>query len=390
MNGNIRIGNLFGIPFYINPSWFFILGLVTLSYGSNLAQFPELTGLIPWLLGFVAALLLFASVLAHELGHSFVAIAQGIPVKSIVLFLFGGLATLEKESETPLQSFLVAIAGPLVSLLLFGIFAFISVSVPLAAPIKAIVSLLASINLILALFNMIPGLPLDGGNVLKSIFWKITGNPNKGIIFAGRVGQAIGWLGIGLGTLSVLGISSIGSIWTLLIGWFLLQNAGFAAQSAAVQDKLSNYTAEDAVIPDSPMIDASLTVREFVNDYVIGNNRWKKFLVVNEAKQLIGAIATEDLKQVPTSQWNDITIVELIQPLENVKLVSADLSLLEVVKQIETENIPELAVVRKDGVAIGLLDKTSIRSLVEKEAQEKVQEVVVNAETEKSETSYIN
>ncbi len=390
MNGNIRIGNLFGIPFYINPSWFFILGLVTLSYGSNLTQFPELTGLLPWLLGFVSALLLFASVLAHELGHSFVAIAQGIPVKSIVLFLFGGLATLEKESETPLQSFLVAIAGPIVSLLLFGIFAIASVSLPLAAPIKAIVSLLASINLILALFNMIPGLPLDGGNVLKSIVWKITGNPNKGVIFAGRVGQAIGWLGIALGGLSVLGISSVGSIWTLLIGWFLLRNAGFAAQSATVQDKLSNYRAEDAVIPDSPIVDASLTIREFVNDYVIGNNRWKKFLVVNEAKQLIGALATEDLKQVPTSQWNDITIVELIQPLENIKTVPADLSLLEVVKQIETEKVSELAVIRKDGVAVGLLEKSSILSLMEKEAREKIEEVVVDAETETSEKTYIN
>lgn len=390
MNGNIRIGNLFGIPFYINPSWFFILGLVTLSYGSNLAQFPELTGVLPWLLGLVAALLLFASVLAHELGHSFVAIAQGIPVKSIVLFLFGGLATLEKESETPLQSFLVAIAGPLVSLLLFGIFAFISVSVPLAAPIKAVVSLLASINLILALFNMIPGLPLDGGNVLKSIVWKITGNPNKGVIFAGRVGQFIGWLGITIGVLSILGISSIGSVWTLLIGWFLLRNAGFAAQSAQVQDKLSNYTAEDAIIADSPIIDANLTIREFVNDYIIGKERWKKFLVVNEAKQLIGAIATEDLKQIPTSDWNDIKVSELIQPLAKVKTVPADLSLLEVVKQIETENVSELVVVRKDGVALGLLEKASIINLMEKEAQGEIAEEVVQTESETSEKTYIN
>ena len=202
MNGNIRIGNLFGIPFFINPSWFFVLGLITWSYGSNLTQFPELTGVLPWFLGLVAALLLFSSVLAHELGHSFVAISQGIGVKSITLFIFGGLATLEKESETPFQAFSVAIAGPLVSLLLFGLFSFIAATVPLSLPLKAIVSLVASINLILALFNMIPGLPLDGGNVLKSIVWKITGNPNKGVIFAGRVGQVIGWLAISLGILS--------------------------------------------------------------------------------------------------------------------------------------------------------------------------------------------
>ena len=122
MNGNIRVGSLFGIPFYVNPSWFFVVGLMTLTYGVQLAAFPQLTGIIPWILGLFASLLLFASVLAHELGHSFVAMAQGIEVKSITLFIFGGLATLEKESKTPLQAFLVAIAGPIVSLLLCGIF----------------------------------------------------------------------------------------------------------------------------------------------------------------------------------------------------------------------------------------------------------------------------
>ena len=152
-NGNnIQIGNLFGIPFFINPSWFFVLGLVTLSYGSDLARFPQLSGIVPWLLGLVAALLLFASVLAHELGHSFAAIAQGIKVNSITLFIFGGLASLEKESETPFQSLLVAIAGPLVSVLLFGVFLLIDSSLTLSAPISAIFSLLASINLVLALF----------------------------------------------------------------------------------------------------------------------------------------------------------------------------------------------------------------------------------------------
>ena len=387
MNGSIRIGNLFGIPFYVNPTWFFILALVTWSYGSNImVNFPELTGIVPWLLGLVAALLLFASVLAHELGHSFVALAQGIQVKSITLFLFGGLATLEKESETPLQAFLVAIAGPLVSLILFGIFAFASVSLSLAAPLKAIISLLASINLILALFNLIPGLPLDGGNILKSIVWKITGNPNKGVIFAGRVGQIIGWLTVIFGGLSFFQTGD--GLWTLLIGWFLLRNAGFAAQSATVQDKLDRYTAKDAIIADSPIVMGSLTIREFVNDHVIGQKRWKKFLVTNEAGTLVGEIASEDLKQIPTSQWNEMQLTELIQPLQNVKTVLDSTSLLEVAKQLETQNIRELAVVTKEGMAVGLLDKISIVSLMEKEAKEKVEQVGVPPEN--PETTYVN
>ncbi len=371
MNNNIRIGNLFGIPFYINPSWFFVLGLVTLSYGGELARFPQLNGITPWLLGLVVAILLFASVLAHELGHSFVAIAQGIQVKSITLFLFGGLATLEKESETPLQSLLVAIAGPIVSLLLFGVFAGIGLSLPLNPPLQAIISLLAYINLALALFNMIPGLPLDGGNVLKSIVWKITGNPNKGIIFAGRVGQAFGWLAVIVGALAILGISQIGSFWTLLIGWFLLQNAGFAAQSATVQEKLDQYTAKDAIIPNSPIVSANLTLRGFVNDYVIGKQQWRKFLVVDESGQLLGTVATDALKQIPTSQWTEITVETLVQPLGAIETVKSDQSLLDVVKLIETQNIKELVVVTEDNVAVGLIEKASILNLLQKDAAAK-------------------
>ncbi len=370
-NNNIRIGNLFGIPFYINPSWFFVLGLVTLSYGAELTNFPQLTGIVPWVLGLFVAILLFASVLAHELGHSFVAIAQGIEVKSITLFLFGGLATLEKESETPLESLLVAIAGPIVSLLLFGVFLAIGASLPLNPPLQAIVSLLAAINLALALFNMIPGLPLDGGNVLKSIVWKITGNPNKGIIFAGRVGQAFGWLAVIIGALAILGISQIGSFWTLLIGWFLLQNAGFAAQSATVQEKLDQYTAKDAVVTNSPIVPVNLTLREFVNDYVIGKQQWLKFLVVNESGQLLGTIATNDLKQIPTSEWTVVTVESLVKPLDKNKIVQSDQSLLDVVKLIETENIKELVVVTEDNVAVGIIEKVSILNLLQQEQEAK-------------------
>lgn len=369
MNGNIRIGNLFGIPFLINPSWFFVLALVTWSYGSGLTQFPELTGVMPWLLGLVTALLLFSSVLAHELGHSFVAIAQGIPVKSITLFIFGGLATLEKESETPLQAFLVAIAGPVVSLLLFVLFTVVASTAPLTAPLQAIISLVAYINLVLAAFNMIPGLPLDGGNVLKAIVWKVTGNPNKGVIIAGRVGQVFGWMAIALGILSVIGVSQVGSIWTLLIGIFLLQNAGFAAQSATVQDKLSQYTAADAVIDDSPIVSSNLSVREFVNDYVIGKERWKKFLVADENLQLLGSINTEDLKQIHTSDWNDVYLAKLVKPVPEIDTIPADTSLLEVAKLLETTQPRELIVIGAAGQVLGLLEKASIINLMAQEEE---------------------
>ncbi|MGL5805220.1 MAG: site-2 protease family protein [Xenococcaceae cyanobacterium] len=370
MNGNIKVGNLFGIPFFVNPSWFFVLGLVTLSYGAELSQFPQLNGVAPWLLGFVAALLLFASVLAHELGHSFVALSQGIEVKSITLFIFGGLAQLEKESDTPLKAFLVAIAGPLVSFLLFFILSIIGINSSLSAPLAAVVSLLASINLVLALFNLIPGLPLDGGNILKAAVWQITGNPNQGIIFASRVGQLFGWLAVTVGILGVFRILPFGSIWTLLIGGFLLQNAGFSAQYAKVQEKLSAFTASDAVSRENPLVSSSLTLREFANNYVIGQDKWQKFLAIDEAGKLVGAIAPDDLRQIPTSKWTEFLVKELLQPVAANTIVSADLSLIEVVKLIETQNLQQLIVVRNDGVLVGLLEKAAIVNLLQQKGNE--------------------
>ncbi len=371
MNGSIRVGNLFGIPFYIHPSWFLVLGLVTFQFGRYLVGLPGLGSGLALLLGFVAALLLFASVLAHELGHSFVAIQQGIEVKSINLFLFGGLAALEKESETPAQAFWVAIAGPVVSLVLFALFTVIGSSMSISGPLAAIVSLLASINLILALFNLIPGLPLDGGNILKSLVWKITGNPYKGVVFAGRVGQVLGGLAIVLGLLSILGISSVGSFWTLLIGWFLLQNAGYSTQSATLRDKLSALTAEDAVIPNSPIVLADLSLREFVNEYIIGKDEWRKFLVTDAEGRLLGGLIVDDLKNIPTSDWPAIRVRELMQPVDQSTTVKSDQSLLEVVTRLEQEKLAYLPVVRENGVLVGLLEKTSIIRLLEKRVQPK-------------------
>ncbi|MDB9430626.1 site-2 protease family protein [Microcystis aeruginosa CS-555/01A07] len=369
MNGNIRVGNLFGIPFYINPSWFFVLGLITLTYGGDLSQFPQLTGIMPWLLGFLAAILLFASVVAHELGHSFVAIAQGIEVKSITLFLFGGLATLGRESKTPLEAFLVAIAGPLVSLLLFGIFLIIGSNISLNAPMAAILSLLAYINLALGLFNLIPGLPLDGGNILKAIVWQVTGNPNKGVLFASRFGQFFGWLAIVIGALSILGISQFGSFWTLLIGIFLLQNAGFSAQSAKVQDFLSRYSAKDVISPNSPVVPINLTLREFANNYVIGKQQWSKFLVTDSEGKLLGVINVEDLKTIPTSQWTEANIGQLLQTSESLKLVLSHTSLLDVVKILEGENLSQVTVVEENGTVLGLIEKASILTFLAQETQ---------------------
>ncbi|NEP87188.1 MAG: site-2 protease family protein [Okeania sp. SIO2C2] len=372
MNRSFRVGNLFGIPFYINSSWFLVLVLVTLTYSSSLAeQFPELTGMLPLILGLIAALLLFSSVLAHELGHSFVALSQGIEVKSITLFLFGGLASLDRESKTPGEAFSVAIAGPLVSIVLFGLFTIINTFTAINGPLAAILQLLAYINLVLALFNLIPGLPLDGGNILKSIVWKITNNPYKGVIFASRVGQVFGWLAIVSSLIPTFLSGSFPNIWNILIGSFLLQNAGRSAQYAEIQGTLADLTAADAIILDRPIVSASLSLREFVNEYIIGKDSRKQFLVINEVDQLVGVINVDDLKVVNTSEWPLVMVKELTKPVTNMETVVAKTSLLEVVSLLEQKQINELTVIDENGVLVGLIEKASIRSLLENKAKVK-------------------
>jgi len=367
MNGNIRIGTLFGIPFYVNLSWLLVLGLVTFTYSNGLGtEFPELTGITTWLLGLVTALLVFASVLAHELGHSFVAMRQGIGVQSITLFLFGGLASLEKESKTPSEAFWVAIAGPAVSFLLFGLLFIVGAIAPLASPLAAILGVLASVNLALGLFNLIPGLPLDGGNILKALVWKITGNPYQGVKFASWVGQIFGWLAIASGLLPLVIAGNSSNLWNALIGWFLLQNASQAAQFATTQEKLVRFTVADAVTKNSPIVLDSISLREFADQSILMNDgHWRKFLVKNEAEQLVGNISVDILNSVPRDRWSDTLVRELVNPIEPSTIISTEKTLMDALELLETQKISTLSVIRENGVLVGLLEKISILQLLQ-------------------------
>lgn len=370
MNGNIRVGSLFGIPFYVNPSWFLVLGLVTWSYGDGLAaQFPNLPNGSPLLLGLITALLLFGSVLAHELGHSFVAISQGIKVESITLFLFGGLASLEKESDTPAAAFWVAIAGPAVSLLLAGSLTTLGFVAHLTGPIAAITAVLAAINLSLGLFNLIPGLPLDGGNILKAIVWKVTGNSYQGVKIASIVGQAFGWVAIASGLIPLFLYGSFDNFWNLLIGSFLLQNAGRSAQFARVQERLTGLTAADAVTPNSPIIAENITLREFVDQRTLTQSNWQKFLVTNERGQLVGELALEALKTIQADRWSSTLVSELMQSIEPKTIITADKSLLQAIEQLESEKVTTLSVTSADGLLVGLLEKTAVIDILRRQPQ---------------------
>jgi Zn-dependent protease/CBS domain-containing protein len=362
---NIRVGTVCGIPFFVNPSWFLILGLITWTYGKDLAQdFPTLLPGVPLTLGLLTGLLLFASVVAHELGHSWVAIRQGIPVQSITLFLFGGVARIEKEPTTPGNAFWISIAGPLVSFLLCGLLIVFNGLVTLPAPLMAISMLLAVINFSLGVFNLIPGLPLDGGNILKAIVWKITGNPYQGVQVASWTGQAFGALAILSGLIPLLN-GSPNRLWNILVGWFLIQSARNAGQFARVQSRLDGLVVIDAVSDHSPIVAADASLRDFADLRAIQPIDWRKFLVADAASKLVGQVSVAVLQNIPSELWASKQVSTVMNSIEPHTIIQADSSLMAAIEQLERYQLSELTVIQADGSLVGLVEKASIINLLQ-------------------------
>jgi predicted transcriptional regulator len=222
---------------------------------------------------------------------------------------------------------------------------------------------LAYVNLALAIFNLIPGLPLDGGNILKALVWKITGNQYQGTLFASRAGQGLGLIGISLGFLPLLISGGSPNFWTVLIGWFVFSNAGVLAKDAKLRNKLSGFTAEDALVNQNSVVSQDISLRTFVNDYIIGKPAIQQFLVINEVGKLVGQISGDDLKPIPTAQW-PVTHIETVMKPVVTTIIDAKQSLLEVVNLLEQQQLNEVTVVR-NGVLVGFIEKASIRRLLD-------------------------
>ncbi|MGB7417432.1 MAG: CBS domain-containing protein, partial [Thermosynechococcaceae cyanobacterium] len=233
------------------------------------------------------------------------------------------------------------------------------IALPISGPLAAVVGLLAMINLYLALFNMIPGLPLDGGNVLKAAVWRFTGSRYRGIKVAARAGQVVGGVAIASGVLTV-------SFWNVLIGWFLFQNAGQAFRSAQLQEQLSQYTAADVVTEGYLVIGLNDSLRQLANEAIPYQGKVSRFLVVDEQGQLVGSVNLEDLKTVPTMEWPQVAVKKLLQPTALPQIVQAHQSLLDIVTLLEKEQLQTLAVVKEGGVLVGLLEKAAVRNLLQK------------------------
>ncbi|MBD2157214.1 site-2 protease family protein [Leptolyngbya sp. FACHB-16] len=359
-----QVGSIFGIPLLIDSSWFIILALFTFSNATRFSA-ENLSTTTAWVAGLALSLSLFGSVLLHELGHSLAALSQGIKVNSITLFLFGGVAAIDRESKTPGQAFQVAIAGPAVSLGLFILLATLDRLIPLGIPTGTIVRELAQINIVLAIFNMIPGLPLDGGQVLKALVWKVTGSRLKGLRWAANTGKALGWAAIAFGLLLYFQ-GSFGGLWIGLIGWFVVSNATNYTRVADLQEAVAGLNTSNAMTRDFRVVDADLSLQRFTDDYLLKEEgQYPAFFAASDGRYR-GQVYPDDLQQIERSEWRTKILHQIAHPLPEVPSVSEMTPLTEAIDKLERLQLSRITVLTPAGAVAGVIDRGDVvRALAE-------------------------
>ncbi len=390
MQSGWRVGKLFGIPIFLDYSWFAIAALITLFYAVALAeQFPEMTQGMAAFWGVLASAGLFASILMHEICHSVVALAHGLKVRSVTLFVFGGVANIEREAPTAASAFWVALAGPAFNLSLFALLNLLLLSGWIAeeTPVHQIVLLLADLNLFVGIFNLLPGLPLDGGQILRAIVWGITGDKATGILWASRSGQWLGMGLIGLGILSLLqGVP--GGLWIALVGWFILGNARMFAQANRQQEALEALKAVDAMSRRFRVLDLSMTVREFVDRFMIstsalfsGSTPLPKEGTPAEPPEIFfaeadgrykGMIRPDLISGIERSQWEKTTLEAILRPMTDLQGVREDAPLKQAVLLMQHNQATQIPVFTPTGAIAGLIDKGDVVSALGKKMGLKV------------------
>ena len=310
-----KIISLLGFPIYLDLSWFAIVLLIAWSLASRLfpAQVEGLSSAQYWIMGFLGALGLFASILAHELGHAVIARRFGLPMRGITLFIFGGVAEMTREPPSAKAEFFVAIAGPIVSVLIsVGCFAVTMLGGSAIPPaVTAVLGYLAIINAVVVAFNLIPAFPLDGGRVLRSILWQVKGNLRWATRISSSLGSAFGIVLIVLGFISLLGGNLFGALWQILIGMFLRNAARMSYQQVLVRRALEGEPVSRFMNREIVTVPSSLTLDRLVEDFVYRHHH--KMYPVIEDDQFVGCVTTRQIQQVPRDRWHETTVKDVAQ-----------------------------------------------------------------------------
>src|SRR6266568_3580866 len=365
MPGSFRIGKIAGIDIDINVSWIIIVVLLTVSLATG--WFPQLypgwSTATYWLIAFLSSLLLFVSVLLHELAHSLVARRRGLPVKSITLFIFGGVSNIEREPTSPGIEFQMAVVGPFTSLVI-GVICFL-LQLPLRgsnSPLEGILFYLAVTNLLLGVFNLIPGFPLDGGRVLRSIIWKITGSMRQATRAASLTGQLIAYLFILLGIWLFFAGSILDGIWLGFIGWFLLSAVQSANAQVMLTSVLRGVTVGEVMNPKPTTVPANISLQHLVDAYFLPGGL--RYALVMQADHLVGLMTLSDIRHIPREQWGQVPVSNAMIPLERLHVVTPQQSLGDVLPLMAGRDVNQLPVVQNDAL-VGILSRDAIVQYLE-------------------------
>ncbi len=367
MKKSFKLTKIFNIPVEVNYSWFIILSLIVFTLAMNFfpATDPELNPFTHWIMAIIAALLLFASLLAHELSHSLVAQRNNLPIKGITLFVFGGVAHMEKEPQSPIVEFKMAIAGPLMSFTLALIFFGLNQFFYYFYFPNALVSItlyLFLVNLIIGIFNLIPGFPLDGGRIFRAALWAYFKDLRKATAIASWCGRAFAFFLIAMGILNIFNRNIIAGLWFIFVGFFLSEAAEGSYRNVIMKNLLGGMKIGDFMTKDIISVNAKITLDKLIDDYFF-KYRHAAFPVIEDDK-VIGLVTFHDIKEVPKNKWPLTHAKEIIIPLGRDLTINKNLDALDALAKMARTGFGRLLVV-EDSKIIGILSQKDIMRLFE-------------------------
>lgn len=370
MDASFRVGQIKGIPIGIHYSWIIIFGIITWSLATVYfpSQYPSWPPALKFGVGLATSLLFFGSVLFHELFHSFVALRYGIPVSSITLFIFGGVSQITRDARTPGSEFWIAIAGPLssIGLAVFFFLVFLA-SRSTLVPLAALAQYLAYINAALAVFNLIPGFPLDGGRVLRSAVWGATGRFVRATRIASVVGQGIAYLIMLVGLYFIFNGDLLGGVWFIIIGWFLSNAAESSYRQVMLQDALQDVTVATIMSRDFEAVDPSMPLDELVSQHVL-THHLHAFPAAVDGAVLRGLVTLHDVKKVPQDKWPTTRVADVMTRAEGLKKLTPRDSLALAFQLLNENRIGQVPVVERDQI-VGLVTRADLMHYIHMRSQ---------------------
>ena len=374
MHATIRLGRIFGIQIGLHYSWLIIAMLVAFSLAAHFRSVnPGWGERTIWATAILTAVLFFVAIILHELSHSVVAKARGLPVRSITLFALGGVAEIEDAADAKTE-FLIAIVGPFASAVIGVICLMLALALgwdmpDVAAPKSPVVAMLmwlGVINIGLAIFNLIPGFPLDGGRVLRAVVWWFTGDAERSTRAASWVGQLVAFGFIVIGIFRFFGGEGFGGLWLAFIGWFLLGAARTSYAQLAIAESLRGLRALDVMTKDCPVVGGRTNLQTLVDEHLMRTGN--RCFVVEEQGRITGLITPHEIKKVPRNRWPFTTVDEVMRPLDQLQTVKPEATVMAALEIMGREDINQIPVVA-DGQLQGIISRAHILGLLQTRAE---------------------